>query len=98
METSRWWWTLIPVKIHIAPLVYLLFAHCEQHRDNLQTGLDHGVGAFVPQCEADGRYRPLQCHGSTGHCWCVDGTGQERPGTRTSPGSPPCMFKNVLKE
>ncbi|XP_055083265.1 nidogen-2 isoform X2 [Periophthalmus magnuspinnatus] len=64
-------------------------SHCEQHRDNLQTGLDHGVGAFVPQCEADGRYRPLQCHGSTGHCWCVDNSGQEKPGTRTPPGTPP---------
>ncbi|TNN65288.1 Saxiphilin [Liparis tanakae] len=30
----------------------------------------------------------LQCHGSTGHCWCVDVTGQERAGTRTPPGRP----------
>ncbi|XP_055019138.1 nidogen-2 [Boleophthalmus pectinirostris] len=64
-------------------------SHCEQHRDNLQSGLDHGVGAFIPQCEADGRYRPLQCHGSTGHCWCVDNSGQEKPGTRTPPGTSP---------
>lgn len=28
----------------------------------------------------------FQCHGSTGHCWCVDSRGQERPGTRTPPG------------
>ncbi|KAK7893402.1 hypothetical protein WMY93_022554 [Mugilogobius chulae] len=64
-------------------------SHCEQHRDNLQSGLEHGVGAFIPQCEADGRYRPLQCHGSTGHCWCVDNSGQEKPGTRTPPGTSP---------
>uniref|UniRef100_A0A3B3ZNM7 Thyroglobulin type-1 domain-containing protein n=1 Tax=Periophthalmus magnuspinnatus TaxID=409849 RepID=A0A3B3ZNM7_9GOBI len=47
------------------------------------------LGAYVPQCDANGQYNPLQCHGSTGHCWCVDSTGQERADTRTPPGSPP---------
>nr|XP_015206360.1 PREDICTED: nidogen-2 [Lepisosteus oculatus] len=71
---------------------------CEQHRDGLQGGLrprGHrpSVGTFVPQCDEEGNYRPLQCHGSTGHCWCVDSSGQERVGTRTPPGTPPvdCM-------
>ncbi|XP_069568836.1 nidogen-2 isoform X3 [Brachyistius frenatus] len=68
-------------------------SQCEQHRDSLQSGVDHGgrpsLGAFVPQCDSDGRYRPLQCHGSTGHCWCVDRSGQERAGTRTPPGTAP---------
>lgn len=43
----------------------------------------------VPQCDEQGNYRPLQCHGSTGYCWCVDGAGQEIAGTRTAPGSTP---------
>ncbi|XP_040027562.2 nidogen-2 isoform X2 [Gasterosteus aculeatus] len=68
-------------------------SQCEQHRDSLQGGREHGsrpsLAAFVPQCDSDGRYRPLQCHGSTGHCWCVDVRGQERAGTRTPPGTPP---------
>ncbi|XP_068447054.1 nidogen-2 [Clinocottus analis] len=68
-------------------------SQCEQHRDSLQSGEEQGgrpsPGAFVPQCDSDGRYRPLQCHGSTGHCWCVDVTGQERAATRTPPGTPP---------
>ncbi|KAM3585501.1 uncharacterized protein V6R79_019324 [Siganus canaliculatus] len=68
-------------------------SQCEQHRDSLQSGVEHGgrhmVGAFIPQCDSDGRYRALQCHGSTGHCWCVDSHGQERAGTRTSPGTAP---------
>ncbi|XP_028318693.1 LOW QUALITY PROTEIN: nidogen-2 [Gouania willdenowi] len=63
-------------------------SQCEQHRDNLQHS-KQPLGAFVPQCDANGRYRALQCHGSTGHCWCVDSRGQERPGTRTAPGTPP---------
>lgn len=68
-------------------------SQCEQHRDSLQSGaqLDGptSIGAYIPQCDADGRYRPQQCHGSTGHCWCVDSRGQERAGTRTSPGTQP---------
>ncbi|XP_070400309.1 nidogen-2 isoform X6 [Nothobranchius furzeri] len=63
-------------------------SQCEQHRDSLQSG-GHGDGAHIPQCDSDGRYRSLQCHGSNGYCWCVDDRGQERPGTRTSPGTTP---------
>ncbi|XP_048837746.1 SPARC-related modular calcium-binding protein 1-like isoform X2 [Brienomyrus brachyistius] len=25
----------------------------------------------VPECSADGRYNPVQCHAATDHCWCV---------------------------
>lgn len=43
----------------------------------------HLIGAFVPQCDAAGHFEPLQCHGSTGACWCVDtATGVEVPNTR----------------
>uniref|UniRef100_A0A3B3B9W4 Thyroglobulin type-1 domain-containing protein n=1 Tax=Oryzias melastigma TaxID=30732 RepID=A0A3B3B9W4_ORYME len=62
---------------------------CEQHRERaISSSQDGGpaVGGFVPQCDAEGRYLSQQCHGSTGHCWCVDSRGQERPGTRTPPG------------
>uniref|UniRef100_A0A665TN62 Nidogen 2a (osteonidogen) n=1 Tax=Echeneis naucrates TaxID=173247 RepID=A0A665TN62_ECHNA len=65
--------------------------HCEQHRDSVRTTSPEGypiIGAFAPQCDAEGQYLSRQCHGSSGHCWCVDSTGQERPGTRTSPGTP----------
>uniref|UniRef100_A0A672P9U7 Thyroglobulin type-1 domain-containing protein n=1 Tax=Sinocyclocheilus grahami TaxID=75366 RepID=A0A672P9U7_SINGR len=63
---------------------------CEQHRDSLQSGNGgvRPIGAFIPQCDEEGQYRPQQCHGSTGHCWCVDSRGQERAGTRTPPGAP----------
>ncbi|XP_006895439.1 PREDICTED: nidogen-1 [Elephantulus edwardii] len=49
-------------------------------------------GLFVPECDQHGHYVPTQCHGSTGHCWCVDGDGREIEGTRTRPGMrPPCL-------
>ena len=44
------------------------------------------VGEFVPQCEEDGSYSPLQCWGSTGYCWCVDEDGVEISGTALGPG------------
>uniref|UniRef100_A0A8C5FAY8 Nidogen 2 n=1 Tax=Gadus morhua TaxID=8049 RepID=A0A8C5FAY8_GADMO len=63
---------------------------CSTHR--YRSGSRQGyplVGAFVPECDEHGQYKPLQCHGSTGHCWCVDQEGQERAGTRTASGTPP---------
>ncbi|KAK2158701.1 hypothetical protein LSH36_165g04022 [Paralvinella palmiformis] len=47
------------------------------------------VGAFVPQCDSDGFYKPVQCHGSTGYCWCVDRNGLTIEGTHTR-GMPDC--------
>ena len=57
-------------------------------------------GEFVPQCEEDGSYSPLQCWGSTGYCWCVDEDGVEIPGTSLGPGEgvPNCNNEiNVLE-
>ncbi|KAI8499609.1 hypothetical protein Bbelb_226600, partial [Branchiostoma belcheri] len=44
------------------------------------------VGVFLPQCRDDGSYENLQCHPSTGYCWCVTADGTEVPGTQTPPG------------
>jgi len=44
-------------------------------------------GSYVPQCAEDGSYKTIQCHPSTGHCWCVDKeNGSEHYGTRKGPG------------
>lgn len=48
-----------------------------------------GSRVHIPQCDEQGHFLPLQCHGSTGFCWCVDPNGHEVPGTRTPPGSTP---------
>uniref|UniRef100_A0A3B3BB47 Thyroglobulin type-1 domain-containing protein n=1 Tax=Oryzias melastigma TaxID=30732 RepID=A0A3B3BB47_ORYME len=67
-------------------------SQCELHRDSLQDREGVGIGSHIPQCDSDGRYRQLQCHGSTGYCWCVDSSGQERQGTRTPPGTTPTDY------
>lgn len=46
---------------------------------------------FVPECSADGRYSPIQCHTATGYCWCVRvDTGRPLPGTSTRNRLPDC--------
>ncbi|XP_040204700.1 thyroglobulin-like isoform X12 [Rana temporaria] len=44
------------------------------------------IGNHIPQCDEKGNYKPQQCHGSTGHCWCVSAMGAEIVGTKTPPG------------
>uniref|UniRef100_S4RY98 SPARC related modular calcium binding 2 n=1 Tax=Petromyzon marinus TaxID=7757 RepID=S4RY98_PETMA len=48
-------------------------------------------GIFVPECAAGGVYRPVQCHQSTGYCWCVYvDTGRPIPGTSARYKLPEC--------
>jgi len=56
-------------------------------QDKLRLGQEM-PGKFVPRCTQFGFYEPLQCHGSTGYCWCVNpDNGQELQGSRVPPGS-----------
>ncbi|XP_059373037.1 SPARC-related modular calcium-binding protein 2-like [Carassius carassius] len=46
---------------------------------------------FVPDCAHGGLYKPVQCHPSTGYCWCVlVDTGRPIPGTSTRIEQPKC--------
>ena len=40
------------------------------------------VGRYIPQCKEDGSWHEVQCHGSTGYCWCVDQEGKKLLGTK----------------
>jgi hemin uptake protein HemP len=58
-------------------------------------------GKYMPRCTPTGFYQPMQCHGSTGFCWCADPeTGKEVHGTRTGRGQgqlacPSCHMKKA---
>uniref|UniRef100_A0A8C0GLU3 SPARC related modular calcium binding 2 n=1 Tax=Chelonoidis abingdonii TaxID=106734 RepID=A0A8C0GLU3_CHEAB len=59
---------------------------CEQERlEALEEIQQHQQeGTFVPECEGDDTYKPIQCHQATGYCWCVQAnTGRPVPGTST---------------
>jgi len=47
------------------------------------------LGAYTPQCDSHGFYKSMQCHSSSGICWCVDKNGVEFTNTRRR-GSPDC--------
>lgn len=59
-------------------LPYVSLSSCSNARTS-STGL---IGAYTPQCDSSNpeRYTPLQCHGSSGYCWCVDVYTGEKKG------------------
>uniref|UniRef100_A0A8C9R6U2 Thyroglobulin type-1 domain-containing protein n=1 Tax=Scleropages formosus TaxID=113540 RepID=A0A8C9R6U2_SCLFO len=64
----------------------LIFLTCEVDRARLldEVQSQGKEERFVPACGPDGRYHPVQCHITTGYCWCVRvETGRPLPGTST---------------
>ena len=51
------------------------------------------IGAYIPQCETDGTFSSIQCHGSTGMCWCVDTDTGEPTSTPVMHQQPECNDK-----
>ncbi|XP_068601999.1 SPARC-related modular calcium-binding protein 1-like, partial [Brachionichthys hirsutus] len=66
---------------------------CERERTSLlsQTRSSWQDERFVPECTADGRYSPVQCHTATRYCWCVRvDSGRPLPGTSARNQIPDC--------
>ncbi|XP_052546140.1 testican-3 isoform X1 [Tympanuchus pallidicinctus] len=59
---------------------------CQTELSNIQKqqGGKKLLGQYIPLCDEDGYYKPSQCHGSVGQCWCVDRYGNEVTGSRTN--------------
>ncbi|KAM7403588.1 hypothetical protein PAMA_004169 [Pampus argenteus] len=66
---------------------------CDQERQSAldEARLNPREAIFVPDCGPGGLYKPVQCHQSTGYCWCVlVDTGRPIPGTSTRYQTPEC--------
>ncbi|XP_041123296.1 SPARC-related modular calcium-binding protein 1 isoform X5 [Polyodon spathula] len=67
---------------------------CDQERQTAQEEArqrDPRDAIFIPECGLAGIYKPVQCHQSTGYCWCVlVDTGRPIPGTATRYQTPEC--------
>ncbi|XP_068710293.1 uncharacterized protein [Montipora foliosa] len=55
------------------------------------------VGLHAPECRGDGGYDTLQCHATSGYCWCMDEYGNEVPESRMK-GRPNCANKSPCNE
>ncbi|XP_030574360.1 SPARC-related modular calcium-binding protein 1 isoform X12 [Archocentrus centrarchus] len=66
---------------------------CDQERQGAQEEARQNSREtiFIPDCGPGGLYKPVQCHQSTGYCWCVlVDTGRPIPGTSTRYQTPEC--------
>lgn len=62
-----------------------LYTGCQQVRmltERRAEMLGRSGRSFVPRCDREGNFHPVQCDPVDGHCWCVDSIGLEIPGTR----------------
>ncbi|XP_014679388.1 PREDICTED: epithelial cell adhesion molecule-like [Priapulus caudatus] len=63
----------------------------------LRDRLAHRLGNYMPQCDENDAYKPLQCVDGGSECWCVDSLGSEVPDTRVSGRTPSCRVNDVDK-
>ncbi|XP_026085316.1 SPARC-related modular calcium-binding protein 1-like isoform X7 [Carassius auratus] len=66
---------------------------CDQERQAAQDEAQQNPreAVFIPDCGLQGLYKPVQCHQSTGYCWCVlVDTGRPIPGTSARYEKPEC--------
>ncbi|KAL2099331.1 hypothetical protein ACEWY4_005811 [Coilia grayii] len=66
---------------------------CDQERQSAldEAGQNSREAIFIPDCGSQGLYKPVQCHQSTGYCWCVlVDTGRPIPGTSVRYQTPEC--------
>lgn len=79
------------ISVHLMFSTLCPFLICSLSFSNLifRVVLFPSPGSYIPRCTEEGYFKPTQCHGSTGQCWCVDKYGNEIAGSRKQ-GNPNC--------
>lgn len=68
------------------PYFLPLVSSCDQEQQSAleEARQPKNDNVVIPECAHGGLYKPVQCHPSTGYCWCVlVDTGRPIPGTST---------------
>lgn len=72
---------------HVLTCLFLaLVSSCDQEQQSAleEARQPRNDNVVIPECAHGGLYKPVQCHPSTGYCWCVlVDTGRPIPGTST---------------
>lgn len=62
-----------------------------ERQKQLESSKEGNHSAYIPECAADGRFKPVQCYQASGYCWCVDEvTGRPVLGTSVHNDVPRC--------
>jgi len=51
---------------------------CKRRQAKQRKGCGRRRGCFIVKCNKNGSFKSMQCHGSTGYCWCVDAKGKKK--------------------
>ena len=68
--------------IHVRIGQHPLSSCQKKHKEALQ--LPATPLRLIPSCKRDGRFEEVQCLPVSSECWCVDKSGKEIKGTRTT--------------
>lgn len=63
---------------------------CEQYKEDTFGKGELPQDAFIPKCDENGAFNPVQCNGFINECWCVDAHGRYIEGTVSKEGEPQC--------
>lgn len=76
----------LPMRCVLTPVFPPLVSSCDQEQQSAleEARQPKNDNVVIPECAHGGLYKPVQCHPSTGYCWCVlVDTGRPIPGTST---------------
>ncbi|BFZ07410.1 hypothetical protein BsWGS_10449 [Bradybaena similaris] len=69
-----------------------------ERRDAMEIARRQNSEVLIPECNQDGSYNEIQCHTSTGFCWCVTRDGRHIPGTSVKDRRPRCKSKRKKRK
>ncbi|XP_070181963.1 SPARC-related modular calcium-binding protein 1-like isoform X12 [Littorina saxatilis] len=65
----------------------------EERQEARKTARKASSDVLIPSCNPDGTFSEVQCHKTTGYCWCVTKDGRHIPGTSVQERRPRCKGK-----